>query len=63
MNTYGHTSCPKCGALNSMFRSLAVCRHIPTWDTVKCFSCGRVYKHTDRINKIETEAEQNRGRD
>lgn len=63
MITYGKTSCPKCGAYNSMLRSLAVIKTIPTWNKVKCYLCKHDYKHTDKINDVITESEQNRGRD
>ena len=59
VNIYGQTACPKCGALNSIFRPLAVIKHIATWNRVKCWQCGEEYKHTDKLNNVpETEAER-----
>ena len=66
VNTYGQTACPKCGALNSMYRELAVIKHIATWNRVKCYNCKHDYLHTDKLNNVEeTEAERVRreGRD
>ena len=66
VNVYGRTSCPECGVLNNMYREIAVCKHMPSWDKVKCYACGNRYKHTDVINNVpETEAERVRreGRD
>ena len=59
MLTYGKTSCPECGVLNNMYREIAVCKHIPSWDKVKCYACGNRYKHTDKLNSDKlTQAEQ-----
>ena len=58
VNTYGQTACPKCGGLNSMFRTLAVVKHIATWNRVKCYLCKHEYLHTDKINNVITEAEK-----
>ena len=58
MNTYGRTACPKCGCLNSMYRGLSDIKKMPAWDDVECFFCNHQYKHTDKINNVETEAEK-----
>ena len=58
MNTYGTTTCPNCGAYNSMFRPLDIIKILPAWDKVNCYLCKHEYKHTDKINNITTEAEQ-----
>ena len=58
MLTYGKTTCSKCGAYNSMYRSLAVIKTIPSWDKVKCYNCKHEYRHTDKLNNVKTEAER-----
>ena len=59
VNVYGRTSCPECGVLNNMYRELAVCKHIATWNRVKCYNCKHAYLHTDKLNNVpETEAER-----
>lgn len=58
MNTYGKTSCPNCGTLNNMYRSLDLIKKIPQWNKVLCWGCAHEYNHTDKLNNIKSEAEK-----
>jgi len=53
MNTYGKTKCPECGAENLMYRPLDIIKKLPVWDKVKCWQCGKEYKHTEVLEKEE----------
>lgn len=55
MNTYGQTACPKCGAINRMYRPLDMLKRMENFNKVSCWDCKHEYKHTDKINNVKTE--------
>ena len=60
MNTYGHTVCPDCTAYNSLYRPIKYLWGV--WDNVKCWNCGKEYKHTDILPKTEADICRQSGR-